>query len=70
VPEPLDRDAWLARVATSLDLPGPMAADVVEELAGHLDDASAAWRDAGLDPVDADRRAVRSLGACARNRAG
>jgi hypothetical protein len=62
VPEPTDRDAWLARVAASLDLPDSMAADVLEELAGHLDDASAAWRDAGIDPVDADRRAVRGLG--------
>lgn len=62
MPEPTDRDAWLAHVAASLDLPGDMAADVLEELRGHLDDASAAWRDAGIDPVDADRRAVRGLG--------
>ena len=62
MPEPLDRDAWLARVATSLNLPRDDAADVLEELAGHLEDASAAWRDAGIDPIDADRRAVRELG--------
>ena len=62
MPEPTDRDAWLARVAASLDLPDSMAADVLEELAGHLDDASAAWRDAGIDPVYSDRLALRELG--------
>ena len=62
MPQPLDRDAWLARVATSLDLPEPITSDVLEELAGHLDDAAGAYRDAGLDPADADRRAIRAMG--------
>jgi hypothetical protein len=62
VPEPLDRDAWLARVAASLDLPEPMAADIVEELAGHIDDAAAGYRETGYAPEDAERRAVRDLG--------
>ena len=57
-----ERDAWLARVATSLDLPEPMVAEVLEELAAHLDDAADAYRDAGLDPADADRRAIRGMG--------
>ncbi len=62
VPAAQERDAWLSRVATSLDLPEPMTAEVLEELAGHLDDAAGAYRDAGLDTVDADRRAIRSMG--------
>jgi hypothetical protein len=61
-PAATDRDAWLARVATSLDLPDAMAVDVLEELAGHLDDAADVYRDAGLDPADADRRALRAMG--------
>jgi hypothetical protein len=39
-----------------------MAVDVLEELSGHLDDAADTYRDAGLDPADADRRAIRAMG--------
>jgi hypothetical protein len=62
VPEPPDREAFLAAVHRGLDLPEPVSADVLEELAGHLDDAAAGYREAGYSPEDADRRAVRDLG--------
>jgi hypothetical protein len=62
VPEPLDREAFLAAVHRGLDLPCDVAADVLEELAGHLDDAAAGYREAGYSKEDADRRAVRDMG--------
>ncbi len=61
-PQPPERDAWLASVAHSLDLPPSMAGEVLEELGDHLDDASAGYLEAGLEPVDAERRAVRGFG--------
>jgi hypothetical protein len=62
VPEARDREAFLAQVAADLDLPEPLARDVLEELAGHLDEAAADLQAQGIEAADADRRAFRSLG--------
>ncbi len=57
-----ERAAYLDRVAVELDLPPAMAHDVIEELAGHIDDEAEALRAGGLAAEDADRRAVGRLG--------
>jgi hypothetical protein len=62
VPEPRDRDAFLAHVSAGLDLPESLARDVLEELAGHLDEAAAELRSQGISAEDADRRAISRLG--------
>ncbi len=62
MPEARDRDRFLSEVGARLDLPVPIASDVLEELAGHLDDAAAALRASGYEAGDADRRAIRQLG--------
>lgn len=62
MPEPQDRDAYLARVAASLDLVGPDAQDVLDELSGHLDDTTEGLRAQGLSDGDAERRALSRLG--------
>jgi len=64
--EPLDRTAFLRQVADSVDLQPIEVGEVLEELTSHLSDAAAGWRDAGLDPDDAERRAIRGLGDPAR----
>ncbi len=62
MPEPLDRTAFLLRVADAVDLQPAEVGEVLEELSSHLSDAAAGWREAGLDPDDAEQRAIRSLG--------
>jgi hypothetical protein len=62
VPETRDRDAFLAHVRTSLDLPDELAHDVLDELAGHIEDAVAELLAAGLSGEDAERRAIGRLG--------
>jgi hypothetical protein len=62
VPDTRARDAFLADVRTRLDLPDEMAHDVLEELAGHIEDAVAELRAAGLSSEDAERRAIGRLG--------
>jgi len=62
VPDPGERDAFLASVRSRLDLPDAIARDVLEELAGHLEDAVSELRAAGLSAEDAERRAIGRLG--------
>lgn len=62
MPDPGERDAFLASVRSRLDLPDAVARDVLEELAGHLEDAAAELRAAGLSADDAERRAIGRLG--------
>lgn len=57
-----ERAAYLARLRSTLDLPPPMADDVIEEISGHLDDTMAALVETGVDPADAERRALARLG--------
>lgn len=60
--DPHDRDAFLGAVRSRLDLPDAMAREVLEELAGHLDDAGSDLRAAGLSSEDAEQRALGRLG--------
>jgi hypothetical protein len=62
VPDPGERNAFLASVRSRLDLPDVIARDVLEELEGHLEDAAADLRAAGLSADDAERRAIGRLG--------
>jgi hypothetical protein len=62
VPDPGERNAFLASVRSRLDLPDAIARDVLEELEGHLEDAAADLRAAGLSADDAERRAIGRLG--------
>ena len=62
MPDPGERNAFLASVRSRLDLPDAIARDVLEELAGHLEDAAAELRAAGLSADDAERRAIGRLG--------
>lgn len=61
-PVAVGRDEYLARVASAMDLPPELAAEPLEEIAGHLDDATAGLRAAGVDAADAERRAAARLG--------
>ncbi|MEA2630314.1 MAG: hypothetical protein QOE66_533 [Chloroflexota bacterium] len=63
MPDTRDRDAFLAAVRTRLDLPDVIADDVLDELAGHIDDAATELRAGGLSSADAERRAIGRLGA-------
>ena len=62
MPDPGERDAFLASVRSRLDLPDAVARDILEELSGHLEDAAAELRAAGLSADDAERRAIGRLG--------
>ena len=62
MPEPLSREAFLRQVADAVDLQPNGVGEVLEELDSHLSDAAAGWREAGLEPDDAERRAIRGLG--------
>jgi hypothetical protein len=62
VPEPLERASYLRQVADAVDLQPTEVGEVLEELNSHLSDAAAGWRESGLDPDDAERRALRGLG--------
>lgn len=62
MPDSLDRGTFLAEVASRLDLPDDLARELLDELAGHLDDATAALGEAGYAADDAERRAIRELG--------
>ncbi|HEX7398389.1 MAG TPA: permease prefix domain 1-containing protein [Candidatus Limnocylindrales bacterium] len=62
MPDPGERNAFLASVRSRLDLPDAIARDVLEELEGHLEDAAADLRAAGLSADDAERRAIGRLG--------
>lgn len=62
MPEPAERDRFLATVRLNLDLPDEIAAGVVEELNGHLEDATAELCAAGVATADAEQRALGRLG--------
>jgi len=62
VPEQLDRATYLRQVADAVDLQPTEVGEVLEELNSHLSDAAAGWRESGLDPDDAERRALHGLG--------
>ncbi len=62
MPDAGDRNAFLATVRSRLDLPDAIARGVLDELAGHLEDAAAELRVAGLSAEDAERRAIGRLG--------
>lgn len=57
-----DRHEYLARVADRLALPGPVAADVIDELEAHIADSTAGLIEEGLDPDRAEREALARLG--------
>jgi hypothetical protein len=62
VPEPMDRETFLAHVAARLDIPGDAAQEAIDELRGHLEDTAAGLREGGEPGVDAERRAVARMG--------
>jgi hypothetical protein len=62
VPDSQDRESFLAEVHRRLDLPDPVANEVIEEVAAHIDDGAADLREHGEAPDDAEQRAVRRLG--------
>ena len=57
-----DRHTYLALVADRLQLPGPVAAEVLEELDAHIADSAAALTTEGLTPEQAEREALARLG--------
>ena len=57
-----DRAAWLQAVARNLDAMPDAEAEVLEELAGHLDDRVAESVARGVNPTEAERRARNRLG--------
>jgi uncharacterized membrane protein len=57
-----DRHWYLARVADHLALPGPVAADVIDEIEAHIADSTAGLIEEGLDPDRAEREALARLG--------
>ena len=56
------RTTYLTRVATGLRLSDALDREVVEELAGHIDDSVHALQTEGLDPSMARREALARLG--------
>lgn len=56
------RELYLTRVAAGLQLPPAVTHEVVEELAGHLADATEALQAEGLNPAMAEREAMARLG--------
>lgn len=58
-----DRYTYLALVADRLQLPGPVAAEVLEELEAHIADSAAALTAEGLAPEGAEREALARLGS-------
>lgn len=60
--EPMDRGRWLAAVAAGLEAPPEIEADVLAELAGHLDDEIEGLTTLGFDAGDAERRALAGMG--------
>lgn len=56
------RDTWLQAVARNLDAMPGAEAEVLEELAAHLDDRVADAVARGIDPAEAERRARNRLG--------
>jgi hypothetical protein len=56
-------DAYVADLDRALRGPARIKADLVREAADGLHDAAAAYRDEGLEPDEAQRRAVRDFGA-------
>jgi len=57
-----ERDRYLAELAQRLRLPDALRDEVLEEIAGHLDDATQTYADDGLSRVEAERRAIGLLG--------
>ena len=57
-----DRAAWLTAVALGMDAMPGAEAEVLEELAAHLDDRVADALARGVDPAEAERRARNRLG--------
>ena len=57
-----DRHTYLALVADRLQLPGPVVAEVLEELDAHIADSAAALTAEGLTPEGAEREALARLG--------
>ena len=62
MPEPMDRETFLAHVAARLDMPAAEALETIDELRGHLEDAVANGRDHGESAADAERHAVERIG--------
>lgn len=61
--DPTDpRELYLTRVAAGLQLPPSVAHEIVEELAGHLADATETLQAEGLDAAMAEREAMARLG--------
>lgn len=59
---PTARELYLARVAAALRLPRDLTAEVTEELATHIADATSDLQAEGLDPDRAEREALARLG--------
>jgi hypothetical protein len=62
VSEQAERAAWLAAVARGLDAAPDVEAEVLAELAAHLDDEAADLSALGLDPAEAELRALAGMG--------
>ncbi len=55
-------DRYLREVSHHLPFDSTVTAEVIEELAGHLQDSTDALIESGLSPDEAGRRAVRAMG--------
>lgn len=62
MPEPMDRETFLAHVAARLDMPAPAATDALDELRLHLVEAEEAELAGGASRAEASRRAVERMG--------
>ncbi len=61
-PEAFDRDGYLRRVDARLPFDEPERREILDELAAHLADTAAGLEESGLEPAEAERRAVQRLG--------
>jgi len=61
--EPVDPERYLRRVERRLPFEGDERAEIIEELAAHLADCEASYRDQGMDAEAAGRAAVERLGS-------
>ena len=62
-PDAFDRDGYLHRVAERLPFDEPERREIPDELAAHLADTAAALEADGVEPAEAERRALLRLGA-------
>ena len=58
----MDRETFLAHVAAGLGMPIADAAEAIEELRVHLQDAAAGLQERGVAPGEAERTAVERMG--------